>query len=112
MRRSKKTSGVAVDPKAKRRLLPHERRRRRDESRRAREAERRSLTLIHGMPMEPRIDPRTVAARRAEIPSEDARDLTARLLGDPNPADVRRRAFARRQPQMTPERRRTDGDFR
>lgn len=33
----------------------------------------------------------TFAARLAEMPTHDARDLTGRILGDPNPADARRR---------------------
>lgn len=74
----------------KRELTPQERQRRREESRRNREAERRSLAVLNDMPPEPRIDPATLAARRAEIPQDDLRDLTGRIFGDPNPADRRR----------------------
>ena len=68
-----------------------ERKRRRDRARRDREAERRSLAVLHGLPLEPRIDAATLAARRLEMPDEDRRGLTARVFGDPNPADNRRR---------------------
>jgi len=76
----------------KRRLSSDERARRRLAAQRAREAERRSLTVLNDMPLEPRIDPATLAARRAEMPDDDPRDLTARVFGDPNPADSRRRS--------------------
>ncbi len=76
----------------KRRLSNAEREQRRVRARKEREAERRSLAVLHDLPMEPRIDPATLRARRAEMPDEDTRDLTARVFGDPNPADQRRRA--------------------
>lgn len=81
-----------LEPGGKRRLSADERRRRRLAAQRAREDERRSLTVLNDMPLEPRIDPATLAARRAEMPDGDPRDLTARVFGDPNPADMRRRS--------------------
>ncbi len=74
----------------KRTLSLQERRRRRDEARHKRQAERRSLTTLHDIPVEPRVDAATLAARRAEMPDHDARNLTGRVFGDPNPADRRR----------------------
>lgn len=79
------------DPSRKRRISDEERARRRIAAGRAREAERRSLTVLNDMAPEPRIDSATLAARRAEIPDDDPRDLTALVFGDPNPADTRRR---------------------
>ena len=81
-------------PSTKRRLTEEERARRRMDARRAREAERRSLTVLNDMPLEPRIDPATLAERRAEMPDEDPRGLTARVFGDPNPTDRRRQPWA------------------
>ena len=83
----------------KRRLSPKERRQRRAAAVSDREAERRSLSHLYSVPLEPRIDPKTIAARRAEMPDRDGRDLTGLILGDPNPADLRRRA---RKPEPSP----------
>ena len=74
----------------KRRLSGLERQRRREVARRDREAERRSLAVLHDVQLEPRVDAATVAERRAEMPDEDKRNLTGRVFGDPNPADRRR----------------------
>ena len=40
--------------------------------------------------VEGRVDPVVIAARKREIPEHDARTLTGRVFGDPNPADQRR----------------------
>ena len=74
----------------KRKLCLEERQRRRDAARHKREAERRSLASLHDVHVEPRVDATTLAARRAEMPDQDTRDLTGRVFGDPNPADRRR----------------------
>jgi hypothetical protein len=43
-----------------------------------------------GLTMEQRITREEIAARRKEMPKDDPRDLTARLMGDPIPNDRRR----------------------
>jgi hypothetical protein len=46
----------------------------------------------HVVPQIPKTDESELARLLAEIPKEDVRTLTARLCGDPNPADRRRSA--------------------